>query len=140
MALQTEHVYQAHFEEPRIGGTVGRVATAAALGLHRHMLVDEGPLLVDMALVANGIPGRQGPRLPHSRCPMRVVAVIALHQTLVDPVVIGLGKICFGGRMASVAQLGLALNEQVVFFLGMVGRVAIETADISTGVGGFRKM
>src|ERR1700690_3596642 len=51
VALQTEHVHLAHFQEPRIGGTVRRVASGAPLGLHRHMLVNKGPLLVGMALV-----------------------------------------------------------------------------------------
>ena len=74
------------------------------------MLVDERPLLVDMALVANGIAAGQSPHLPHGRGPVRVMAVIALHQTLVDPVVIGFGKICLGRSMASVAQLGLVLD------------------------------
>ena len=110
MALQTEHVYQAHFEEPGIGGTVGRVATAAALGLDRHMLVDERPLLVDVALVADGVPAGKGPGLSHGRCPMRVMAVIALHQTLVDPMVIGFGKVCLGRGMASKAKLRLVLD------------------------------
>ena len=110
VALQTEHVHQAHFEEPGIGRTVGRVATAAALGLYRHMLVDERSLLVDMALVADGVAAGQGAQLPHRRRPVRVVAVIALHQTLVDAVVEGFGKICLGRRMAAVAQLGLLLD------------------------------
>jgi len=62
MALQAEHVHQADLEKPGIGGTVGRVATAAALGLHRNMLVDEWSLLVSVALVAGSIAARQGTR------------------------------------------------------------------------------
>lgn len=111
MTLQTEHVHQAYLQQPGIGGTMGRVTTAATLGLHRDMFVDERPLLVDVALVTNGIAAGQGPRLAHGRRPMRVMAVVALHQALVDPVVIGLGKIRHGRSVASVAQLGLALNQ-----------------------------
>jgi hypothetical protein len=37
------------------------VATAAALGLHRRVLIDERTLFVDMALVANGVTARQAP-------------------------------------------------------------------------------
>lgn len=59
VALQTEHVYRHHFKKPRIRGTVRRVATAAAFRLYRHVLINKGPLLVGMALVANGIPARQ---------------------------------------------------------------------------------
>jgi len=61
VALQTEHVHQAHLEQPGIGGTVGGVATAAALSLHGHVLIDERTLFVDMALVANGVTARQAP-------------------------------------------------------------------------------
>ena len=54
--------------------------------------------------------------------------------------VIGFGKIRLGGSMASVAQLGLVQDEQVLFFLGVMRVVAVETADICTGVRGFGKM
>jgi hypothetical protein len=64
MALQTEHVHRHHFKEPGIGRTVRRVATAAAFGLYWHMLINKGPLLVDVALVAHGITARQRPYLP----------------------------------------------------------------------------
>jgi hypothetical protein len=93
VALQTEHVHRHHLEQPGIGGTVGRVATAAALGFYWHMLVDEWPLLIDMALVANGVAARQAAQLPHHRRSMRVVAVDTLHQAFVDSVVIRLGEI-----------------------------------------------
>jgi hypothetical protein len=68
------------------------------------------------------------------------MAVVALHQSLVDPMVKGFGEISLGRGMASVAQLGLALDQQALFFLGVMGRVAVETADIAAGVGGFGKM
>jgi len=139
MALQAKHVHHAQLKESRIGGTVGHVATAAALGLHRYVLVDERPLFVDVALVADGVPARQGPQLTRGRRSVRIVTVVALHQAFVDPVVIGFGKICLGRDMASVAQLGLILDQQVLFFLGVMRRVAVETADIATGVGGFGK-
>src|SRR5208282_3098122 len=140
VALQAEHVDGHHFEEPGIGGTVGCVTSAAAFGLHRHMLVDEGSLLIDVALVADEIAAGQRPQLKDSSGPMRVVAVVALHQTLVDPVVIGFGKICLGRGVACVAQLGLALDQQVLFVLSVMGIVAVETSDIAAGVGGFSEM
>jgi hypothetical protein len=74
---------------------------------------------------------------------MGIVAVIALHQAFIDPVVKGLRKICLGLGMASIAQLRLVLDQQVQLIftvLGVVRRMAVETADLATGVGGFRKM
>jgi len=86
------------------------MATGAALGLHRHVFVDERTLLVDVALVANGIAARQASQLPYGRRSMRVVAVHALHQPLIDAVVIKFGEIGLGGCVASVTQLGLLLD------------------------------
>ena len=79
----------------------GRVATDAALGLDRHVLIDERALLVDVALVADGIAVGQGPELPGDRRPMRVMAVVALQQALVHAVVIGFGEVRFGRRCGS---------------------------------------
>jgi len=71
---------------------------------------------------------------------MWVVAVHALHQALVDTVVIRFGEICFGRCVAAVTQLGLVLGQQELFALGVMRRVAVETSDIATGVGGFGEM
>ena len=111
MALQTEHVHLAHFEEPGIGGTVGRVASGAAFGLHRHMLINERPLLVGMALVANGISTRQSSCLPHGRCPMKVVAVVAADQTLVYAMVKRLGKVAFRVLVAPETEVRVLFAE-----------------------------
>jgi hypothetical protein len=138
--LQAQHVDEANFEKPRVGGPVGSVATAAAFGFHRYMLVNERPLLIDVALVANGIAARQGAHLPDGCGSMGAVTVVALHQALIDAVVEGLGEIGLGRDVAAVAQLGLALDQEVLFLSGVVRRVAIEAADIAAGVGGFRKM
>src|SRR3984957_13628595 len=93
-----------------------------------------------MALVANGVPARQAPYLPHRLCPMWVVAVHALYQSLVDAVVIRFGKVCLGGGVASVTQLGLLPDEQELFFPRVMRRVAVEASHIATGVGGFGEM
>ena len=88
-----KHVHRHHFEQPWIGRTVRCVATRTTLGLHRHVLVYERSLFVDMAFVADGVAARQRPRLPQNPRSIRVVAVIALHQSLIDAMMIGLGKI-----------------------------------------------
>ena len=140
MALQAEHVHRHHLEQLRVGGAVRCVATAATLSLHRHVLIDVGSLLIDVALVANGVAAGQAAQLAHGRCAMRIVAVCTLDQALIDAVVIRLGKICLGGCVASVTQLRLILNEQVLFFLGVMRRVAIETSDFTAGMRGLREM
>jgi hypothetical protein len=87
------------------------MATAATFSLHWNMFVDEGPLLVDMALVTNRIAAGESPYLTQSGSPMRVMAVHALHQALVHTMVIGLGEVGFGRNVASIAQLRLALDQ-----------------------------
>ena len=140
VALQAQHVHHADSQKPRIRGTVRRMATAAAFGLHRYMLVDERPLLIDVALVTNRISAGLRAHLPHVRCAMGIVAVVALHQALVYAVMVGLGKIRFGRSVAAIAQVRLALRQQTLFFLRVVRRVAIEAADLAAGVRGLRKM
>ncbi len=71
---------------------------------------------------------------------MRIVTIIALNQAFINPMVIGLGEICLGRNMAPVTQLWLIFNQQVFFLCRVVGRVAIETADIATRVGRCRKV
>ena len=51
---QTKHVHRRYVKQPGIGGTMRRMATG-------QLLVDKGALLVDMALVANGVAARQTP-------------------------------------------------------------------------------
>ena len=74
------------------------------------MFVDERTLLVDVALVANRVAARHGPQLTHRSRAVRVVAVVALHQALVDAVVVWFGEICLRGSVASVTQLRLVLD------------------------------
>jgi hypothetical protein len=110
------------------------MATGAAFGLHWHMFVDERTLFIDMALVAYGVATGQAPQLPHGSRPVRIVAVHTLHQTLIDAVVIGFGKVRLSGDVAAVTQLGLLSDEQELFFLSVMGRVTIETSNVTAGV------
>src|SRR5208282_734039 len=116
------------------------MATAAAFGLHRHMLVDERSLLIGMALVANRIAARQSPQLPYGGCPMRVMAVTALNYSLIDAVVIRLGEIRFRRGMAAVAELRRALDQQVFTFFGVMGRMAVQAAHVTAGMSRFPEM
>jgi hypothetical protein len=63
-----------------------------------------------------------------------------LHQTLIDAVVIWFGEVCLGGSVTAVTQLGLLLDKQELFLLGVMGRVAVETSDVAAGVCGFGEM
>ena len=93
-----------------------RMATGAALSLYRDVLVNKRSLLVGVALVADGIPARQRRTCRRDPGPVRVVAVIALNQPLVDPVMKRFGKVRLGRGVASVAQLRLVLDQQMLLF------------------------
>ena len=80
------------------------MAARTAFGLHRYVFVDKRPLLVRVALEANGIAAGERPHLTKSGSPMRVVAVAAPNQTLVHAVVIRLSKVSFGCYVAVVAE------------------------------------
>ena len=120
----------AHTQIARIGRAVGRVTTAAALSLDRHMLINERALLVGMTLDANRVAGRHGPDLPEGRCTVDVVAVAASDETFVYSMVKRLRKVCLGSGMTSVTEIRLRPHKQMFRLLGMMRRVAVQAANI----------
>ena len=107
MTLQTQQVHLAHAQESRIVGSVRRVTTGATLCFHRHVLIDKRTLFVDVTLGTDGIAGRHRLYLPERRGAVGIMAITATNEVLVDTVVIGHCEVGLGGRMASVAKVGL---------------------------------
>jgi hypothetical protein len=83
-----------------------------------------------MTLDANRIPGGHGPNLAEGGGAVDVVAVAALDETFVYSVVIRLRKVGLSGDMTSVAEIGLCSNKQVLLFLGVMRRVAVQASNI----------
>jgi hypothetical protein len=98
------------------------------------MFIDEWSLLVGVTLVTDEISVRQGSYLPDGSGSMNIMAIVTLDEALLHSVMKGLGKVCFGGSVTAVAQLGLSFGKQVLRFLGVMGRVAIQTAHVAAGV------
>ncbi len=140
MALQAEHVDQAHLQQSRIGRAVRGMAAAAAVGLDRGVLVYIWPLLLGVALEADSVAAGQILGLPQRSRAVRIVAVGTLHQPLFNAVVIGLGEVRLLAGVAAVAQLGLALHQQMLLLLRVVRRVAIEAAHLVARVRRLGKM
>src|SRR5579862_2212795 len=140
VTLQAQHVHYADFQQSRIGGTMRRVATAATVRFHRHMLVDERSLLVGVALVADCISAGQVLCVAQRRGAVRVMAVGASHQPFLDAVVIRLGEIRLFGRVAAVAKLGLVFYQQMFFLLRVMRRVAIEASNLAAGMRGLAEV
>lgn len=86
------------------------VATGAALGLDRYVLIDEGTLFFCVALYANRISARHRPYLPQGRGPVHIVAITALNQAFVYSMVIGSREVSLGGHMTPVAQIRRRLH------------------------------
>lgn len=120
VALEAEKVHLAHAQVAGIGRPVRRVATDTTLGLHGHMLIYKRSLFFGMALDTNCVATGHGPHLAEGGRAVDIVAVTALDEAFVDPVVIRLCKVGLRGYMTSVAETGLCLNEKVFRFLGMM--------------------
>ena len=79
MALEAEAVYVVAYEQARIRRPVRRMARGTALSLDGRVLVNKWSESIDVALGANGVLGRTGPKEAWLEGAVRVVAVRALN-------------------------------------------------------------
>jgi hypothetical protein len=94
------------------------------------MLIHKRPLFFSVTLDANRVAGGHGPDLADGGRAVDIVAVAALDEAFVYPVVIRFGKVGLGVCMTSVAQTGLCLNEQVFRFFSVMRGVAVQAPNI----------
>ena len=125
MALQAQQIHLAHTKQAWVSGTMRRVATAAAFCFHRHMLVYKWSSGIGVALGADGVSAGQSFHLPQGCGAMRIMAVAAVKQASIYPVVIGFGKIGLGGGVAAIALFRLFLIRR---YWGALARGARMTA------------
>ena len=124
MTTQTEDVDVADGQQAGIRGAVWRVARDAALGLDHRMLENERPRCFGMALSADFVLVGRGLELLALERTMRIMTVAAFHQSLIHPVMEGLGKRRLYVRVAPIAELGLRYFQQARFTLEIVHTVA----------------
>ena len=134
MALQAQQIHLNNAQKPRVSGGVWRVTTCAALRPDRDMLIDERSLFVRMTLVAGGVSTRQSPDLAQGSSAMDVMAVATTDQAFVDPMAIRFCEVCFRGDVTSIAKIRLCPRQLVLWLLGMMRGVTVQTSDIITGV------
>jgi hypothetical protein len=130
VTLQTKQIHLIHPQVTWIGRSVGRVTTAAALGLHGYVFVDEWALFVGVALDTNRVPAGHSPHLAEGGSAVDVMAVTALNESFVHTMVIRLREVGLRGGMTSVAKSGWCLNEQMLRFFGVMRRVTIQAPNI----------
>ena len=117
MALQAEQVDVAHLQHVRIRPAVDQVACLTAIRLHRLVLENKRPLLVGVALEADFALRRGGPHLIGLHRAMRIMAVGALHQPFIHPMMERHLELRFLLQMACVAKLRLRFDEQEIALL-----------------------
>jgi len=101
------------------------MANGATLDLS-FVLVDERPLLFGMALVADRVIAVSTAKLVGQETAMRVVAIRALNQAFIDPVMKGSCELRAHIQVTAVTQLRCRLFQQKLAFFCVVGIVAID--------------
>jgi len=130
MALQAQEIDLTDTQETRIVRPVWSVATGASFGLYGYVFIYKRSLLVGVTFQANVISTGKSPDLSQGGCAVNVVAVAAVDEAFIHAVVVGLGEICFGRSVTSIAEIGLGSGQQVFRFLRIVGRMAIDAAHV----------
>jgi len=130
VALQAQQVDVAQFQHVGIWSTVSQMARLASIGLYRLMLENKWPLLVRVTLEADRILRRGSPHLFGGHRAMHVVAIAALHQPFIHPMMerhVELGLLL---EMARVAKLRLGLYEQKLRLFCVVRRMTRNATDV----------
>ena len=91
----------------------------------RFVLVNKRPLFFGVAFVADLVARRIRPQLFWPERPVRAVAIVALDQPFVHPVVERSRKLCAHIHVAAVAQFRRLRFHQKLAFLCVMRRVAI---------------
>src|SRR5260370_21610088 len=129
VALQAEQVDVAQPEHVGIRTTVHQVAGLAAVYFYRLVFKHEGTLLVGVALEADRILRRRRAHLLGFHCTVWIVAVGALYEPFIDPMVGRHVQLCFLLQMTREAKLGLGLYEQKIRVFTVVRRVPGDATD-----------
>jgi hypothetical protein len=96
------------------------VAGTASLHFDGGVLENEGTMLIDVTLEADAVLRGRHADLLGQFCAVGIVAIGALHQTLVDAMVKGHGELGLLLEVAGVAQLGLGFDQQELLGLRVV--------------------
>ena len=114
MALQAEQVDVAQFQHVGIWSTVRQMAGLTSIDLHRLVFENKRPLLVRVALEANGVLGGRSSHLVGLYRPVHVVAIAALDQAFIHAMMERHIELGFLLEMASVAKFRLRLDQQEI--------------------------
>lgn len=133
MALQADGVYAGAVEKTRIRPAVRGVARRATLGFYDAVLIDKRASCFRVALDTNSILLRDGREAILLECPVGIVAIGTLNQSLVDLVMEGHGELRLHIGVALIAERRLGRLQQG-FFLASMNVVATDTAYVALGM------
>ena len=119
MAFQAQHEYHWPSQHPGIGGAVRNVAGDAPIDADRGMLKNKRPAFVGMTVDTRFFVGLRLLHMARPRCvsprglkgSVWIVAIRAVHETFVDAVLEGQGKLRAHVSVAAVAQIRLGLGQ-----------------------------
>jgi len=94
------------------------------------MLEDERSGFIRVASEADLILGSRSPELAGQESAVRVVTITAADQSFIHTVMKWLRELRLYLGMAAIAEHGLRHREERTFHLGMMSRMAIDTADV----------
>jgi len=140
MAFQTQQVYLRTFQQARIGRPVRCVACRAPFNFDGFVFKRVRSGFVRMAREANQILRPCSAQLARLETAVLIVAVRALHQSLVHAVMEGTVELLLFVQVASVAQIRLLRFQQKLALFGMVRVVAVGAAHSILQVDGTREI
>ncbi len=140
MALQAERKYRRPFQQPRVGGAVRNMTRLTAIDPQSEMLECERAPLAGVAFQTGFLVDETLVHLPrprsHTPCrserSMRIVAVRALHESFVHPMLGRHRELSSDIGMTPVAKLRLGFREKKLRCRGLMNRMA-------TGAGHFAR-
>ena len=119
---------------------MNRMARFAAIHFHSRVLIHEWSLLIGMALEADRVLRGSHPHLLRTFRAMRIVAISALDQPFVDPMMEGHIKFGLLRQVARVAKFWLGLDQQELRLRSMVWRMAGYAAHAVLSVDGMQRV
>ena len=119
MTFQAHRKYHRPRQHSGIGGAVRNVAGEAPIRAYRGMLKKKRPAFVGMTVDARFFVGLGVLYIARSRCvspgglkrSVWIVAIRAVHETFVDAVLEGHGKLRAHVRVAAVAEIRLSFGQ-----------------------------
>ena len=130
VTLQTQNIQVAGLDQARIRRSMWRVAGYATLSLDRQVLENERSLFIRVAGVADRIPRGCRAKLLADEPTMGIMTIGTLNEPFFHPMVERHVELRLDLLVAGIAEIRLSFDQKVLVRHSVVGRMAIQTAQI----------